>query len=264
MGGLKVRNLIATGASQSGARIVAYINGISPKERVFDAFLPLIIGGMASGFDDTVLDPNKIFAMTPGELAKLMRPFTKIRDDLNVPVLLVNSESETLGCFPCRQPDTDKFRFPGKLPVPRMAPSGMTELMEHKTKRDGVFVNQFGEARPSVVMWSPAADAAIAHLKRWIEGGVPPARQPLIAVSGNPPAIDRDEHGIAKGGVRLPDVQCRRAAIPDTTRGRAWKHWWDPPSHSLPLSSKSSIRAMMPMWRKSRLPRGRRAKPASS
>jgi hypothetical protein len=77
MGGLKVRNLIATGASQSGARIVAYINGISPKERVFDAFLPLIIGGMASGFDDTVLDPNKIFAMPPGELAKLMRPFTK-------------------------------------------------------------------------------------------------------------------------------------------------------------------------------------------
>lgn len=124
MGGLKVRNLIATGASQSGARIVAYINGISPKERVFDAFLPLIMGGMASGFDDTVLDPNKIFAMPPGELAKLMRPFTKIRDDLNVPVLLVNSESETLGCFPCRQPDTDKFRFPGKLPVPRMPPVG--------------------------------------------------------------------------------------------------------------------------------------------
>jgi hypothetical protein len=77
MGGLKVGNLIATGASQSGARIVAYINGISPKERVFDAFLPLIIGGMASGFDDTVLYPNKIFAMPPGELAKLMRPFTK-------------------------------------------------------------------------------------------------------------------------------------------------------------------------------------------
>jgi hypothetical protein len=206
MGGLKVRNLIATGASQSGARIVAYINGIAPKERVFDAFLPLIIGGMASGFDDTVLDPNKIFAMPPGELARLMRPFTKIRDDLNVPVLLVNSESETLGCFPCRQPDTDKFRF-WEVAGSSHGPQGMTELMEHKTKRDGVFVNQFGEARPSVVMWSPPADAAIAHLKRWIEGGVPPPRQPLIAVSGNPPAIDRDEHGIAKSGVRLPDVE---------------------------------------------------------
>src|SRR5215467_1459917 len=36
---------------------------------------------------------------------------------------------------------------------------------------------------------------------------ISPPRQPLIAVSGNPPAIDRDEHGIAKGGVRLPDVE---------------------------------------------------------
>ena len=111
-----------------------------------------------------------------------------------------------MGCFPCRQPDTDKFRF-WEVAGSSHGPQGMTELMEHKTKRDGVFVNQFGEAQPSLVMWSPSADAAIAHLKRWIEGGVPPPRQPLIAVSGNPPAIDRDAHGIAKGGVRLPDVE---------------------------------------------------------
>ena len=58
MGGLKVRNLIATGASQSGGRIVSYINAIAPKEPVFDALVPLIIGGWAPGFDDTVLDPN--------------------------------------------------------------------------------------------------------------------------------------------------------------------------------------------------------------
>ena len=82
MGGFKVRNLIGTGASQSGARILTYINAIALKEQVSDALMPLIIGGMASGFDDTVLDPNKIFTMPPGELARLMRPGTKIRDDL--------------------------------------------------------------------------------------------------------------------------------------------------------------------------------------
>src|SRR5262249_54941085 len=113
MGSLKVRNLIATGASQSGARMLSYINAIVPTEPAFDALVPLIIGGSASGFDDTVLDPSKLFAMppTPEELAKLMRLGTKIRDDLKVPVMLVNSESETMGCFPCRQPDTGKFRF---------------------------------------------------------------------------------------------------------------------------------------------------------
>jgi Alpha/beta hydrolase domain len=206
MGGLKVRNLIATGASQSGARILAYINAIAPKERVFDALMPLIIGGMASGFDDTILDPNKIFAMPPGEIAKLMRPSTKIRNDLKVPVMLVNSESETLGCFPCRQPDTDKFRF-WEVAGSSHAPQGMAEIMDQKTKRDGVYLNQFEGSSPSIVMWSPAADAAIAHVKRWIEDGAPPPTQPVIAVSGNPPAIERDGHGIAKGGVRLPAVE---------------------------------------------------------
>ena len=29
----------------------------------------------------------------------------------------------------------------------------------------------------------------------------------MIAVSGNPPAIERHGNGIAKGGVRLPDVE---------------------------------------------------------
>ena len=208
MGGLKVRNLIAAGASQSGARMITYINAIASKAPVFDALLPLIIGGLASGFDDAVLNPDKLFATppTPEELAKLMRPFTKVRDDLKVPVMLVNSESETMGCFPCRQPDTNEFRF-WEVAGSSHGPQGMQEQMEQKTRRDGVFMNRFEGARPSTVMWSPAADAAIAHVKRWIEGGAPPPRQPPIAVSGNPPAIERDEHGIAKGGVRLPDVE---------------------------------------------------------
>jgi hypothetical protein len=206
MGGFKVRNLIGTGASQSGARILTYINAIALKEQVSDALMPLIIGGMASGFDDTVLDPNKIFTMPPGELARLMRPGTKIRDDLKLPVMWVNSESETMGFLPCRQPDTDRFRY-WEVAGSSHGPQGMTELMEQKTKRDGVFTNPFEGARPSIVMWSPAADAALIHVKPWIEGGAPPPKQPLITLSGDPPVIERDAHGIAKGGVRLPDVE---------------------------------------------------------
>jgi hypothetical protein len=144
--------------------------------------------------------------MPPEELAKLMRFTTKIRDDIRVPVMLVNSESETMGCFPCRQPDTGKFRF-WEVAGSSHGPQGMSDLMEQKTRRDGVFTNPFEGARPSVVMWSPAADAAIAHVKRWIEGGAPPPSQPQIAVSGDPPAIERDQHGIARGGIRLPEVE---------------------------------------------------------
>ena len=90
---------MATGASQSGARILAYIKAIAPKEPIFDAFMPLIIGGMASGFDDTILDPNKLFAMPPGELAKLMRPSTKIRNALKVSVMLLIRKARQWAAF---------------------------------------------------------------------------------------------------------------------------------------------------------------------
>jgi hypothetical protein len=50
----------------------------------------------------------------------------------------------------------------------------MTEIMDEKTKREGVYLNQFEGVSPSIVMWSPAADAAITHVKRWIEDGAPP------------------------------------------------------------------------------------------
>ena len=35
---------------------------------------------------------------------------TRIRDDLDVPVLLVTTETEAPGYLPLRQPDTDRFR----------------------------------------------------------------------------------------------------------------------------------------------------------
>ena len=34
-----------------------------------------------------------------------------VRDDLDVPVMIVNSELEAIACFPVRQPDTDRLRW---------------------------------------------------------------------------------------------------------------------------------------------------------
>jgi Alpha/beta hydrolase domain len=53
---------------------------------------------------------------------------------------------------------------------------------------------------------TPVYDAALQHLNRWINGGEAPPRQPLINFSGDPAEIVRDGHGIATGGIRLPQV----------------------------------------------------------
>jgi len=53
---------------------------------------------------------------------------------------------------------------------------------------------------------TPYYDAAIFHVNRWINGGPPPPRQPLIEFAGSPPEVVRDAHDIAVGGVRLPQA----------------------------------------------------------
>ncbi len=37
--------------------------------------------------------------------------------------------------------------------------------------------------------------------------GTPPPVQPKVEFAGTPPEVVRDEHGIAKGGIRLPQVE---------------------------------------------------------
>jgi Alpha/beta hydrolase domain len=63
----------------------------------------------------------------------------------------------------------------------------------------------------------PLYDSAIHHLHSWLNGGPPPPIQPRISFAGDPPEIVRDEHGLAVGGVRLPQVEvpvAQNSAIP--------------------------------------------------
>jgi hypothetical protein len=54
-----------------------------------------------------------------------------------------------------------------------------------------------------------------AALTRWVRDGVVPPQSPAIEL-GNPSDADpivRDSHGIAKGGIRLPEVEAPTATI---------------------------------------------------
>jgi hypothetical protein len=60
---------------------------------------------------------------------------------------------------------------------------------------------------------APVNDAALHHMQGWLSGGPPPPAQPRIEFAGDPPEIVRDEHGIARGGIWLPQVEVRIATL---------------------------------------------------
>lgn len=203
--GLPVQRVVAVGASQSASRLLTYVDAVHPRAAVFDGFCVLIHFGSGSSLDDdAVFDPE---APRP---APVFRARARFRDDLDVPVFVVNSETETLAYAGARQEDTDRFRF---WEVAGAAHVSEQQYVRRSAKaaRDGIAERErLQEA--SHVSYVPAASAALVHLHRWMAGGPPPPSQPPIALTADPAtagpaAIERDEHGIALGGVRLPGAE---------------------------------------------------------
>ena len=52
-----------------------------------------------------IVDPTEPFDV------RTVAGSNRLRDDLDVPVMVVNSELEAIACHPVRQPDTDPFRY---------------------------------------------------------------------------------------------------------------------------------------------------------
>ena len=197
MGKLPVKRLIAAGASQSAGRVRGYINGIHSLDHVFDGFVPYIDFARQMPFTAPAAAATPA-AAAPASLNSaapiLNRAPSIVRTDLDVPVFVVNSETETEGYVVSRQPDTDKFRF---WEVP-----GSSHVNVQRT--------QLGQRTdlesPNWLSYRPAYDAAIRHMHVWLTTKKAPPTAPLIELeSTNPVKIKRDARGNALGGVRLPD-----------------------------------------------------------
>jgi hypothetical protein len=228
LGGLDVRKVVGIGASQSAARLATYVNAIHPIERAFDGYLLQIYFGRGRPLEVGSLIHNADFTqrLSGQNLPALLREVELvgghlIRDDLDVPVMVVNSELEAVACHNVRQPDTDRFRYWESAGTSHTAYA--TQLI-----RSQKYEREFEAPSPILddmnrISLTPFYDAAIHHLNRWVHGGGPPPRQPLIAFAGEPADVVRDANGIAQGGVRLPQVEAPVAmncAIPlEPTRG---------------------------------------------
>ena len=160
----------ANGASQSGYRLVSYINGVQRTEKVFDALMPLVFAGRSAPWIDA--SPDKPLALSA--------PQTRIRDDLAAKVFGLDSETEATAYLAMRQPDTDMFRY---WEIAGASHGGTEQEARIKliTDRDGVSTPDSGPPiHISDVLWSPTCDAAIGHVHRWINGGEAPPIQPKI------------------------------------------------------------------------------------
>jgi hypothetical protein len=134
---------------------------------------------------------------------------TKVRDDLTVPVMVINTETEAF-YYEAMSPQADTQMFRSwQIAGSSHAPTKQIKMIRQKTDRDGMTNSLFTYSPfcSSNVLWLPTIGAAILHVHRWINGGeVPPQHSPMEIDHKNKDVV-RDQYGNGVGGIRLPEVE---------------------------------------------------------
>jgi hypothetical protein len=219
LGGLTADRVIATGESQSASRMVTYIDAVHPLAEVYDGFMVHSRGSWGSSISQSPLPSYSFPAPAP------------IRDDLNVPVMVVMAEGDVINSgLTARQPDTLLFRgweLAGTSHADAYTLAGLND------SGDGTIAarmfqylrtppNPFGCTYPinaGAHHW--IVQAAFHGLDTWVRYGVaPPAGPPLDVLSSSPSVVlNRDAHGNALGGVRSPHVDVPVATLDSENGG---------------------------------------------
>jgi hypothetical protein len=208
MGGLRVRKLVASGASQSAVRLATYLNALHATERIFDAFYLHVYFGNGASLEEPPFSPiTRVEDIMPLAL-KMPAGSHLLRDDLGVPVMVMNSETESTLHYPVRQPDTDTFCFWEVAGVGHGCARG-SDFLKSSWPRDLGIDRHPMAPLANNNFWShePVNSAALTHIQRWLTDGVPPPVQPRLTFAGDPPRLQRNALGIAEGGIRLPQIE---------------------------------------------------------
>ncbi len=180
---------LAIGESQSAYALTSYVNGVQPLTSLFDGFLIHSRGGAAMPLGE------------PGRAVDLTEfrndPPTRIRDDREVPVIVVQTETDILGhlnYLPARQPDTEHLRL--------WEVAGTSHADKFQI---GEFEDFLGCPDPvNSGQQVYVLRAALRHLDAWAGGGDPPPTADRLEVDGH--TFVADELGNSSGGVRTPVV----------------------------------------------------------
>lgn len=182
--------VLAIGESQSAYLLTTHVNEVHPEERFFDGFLIHSRGDVAAPPGEAGCGIDLLAARATGVP-------TPVRDDLDVPVIVVQTEGDLLGrmnYLAARQPDGPLLR------VWEVAGAAHADLFQI-----GDFEAFLGCPDPvNRGQQVYVVRAALRHLVAWARGGpAAPSAAPIEVRDG---AFVRDEVGNVRGGVRTPVV----------------------------------------------------------
>jgi hypothetical protein len=214
---------VAIGESQSAGRLVTYIDAVHPLARVYDGYL---VHSRAAG--------GAPLAQPPQQGVPVPAP-TRIRDDLDVPVLVFQTETDVaFSNLGARQPDTDMYRLWEVAGTAHFDFYGLSIGRTDTGDGQGAvevlasMQNPTNQPNPNFTCNVPintgpqhfVLDAAVHWLDRWVTAGVRPPIAPRLQTTGVSPVVfATDAHGNVLGGIRTPAVDAPVATLSGQPQG---------------------------------------------
>jgi hypothetical protein len=203
LGGATPRTVLASGHSQSAMRLVTYANAIQPLHGVYDG---IMVHGRPGG--GAPINGDTSGAST-----------ARVRDDLAVPVFVLQAETDIISSSGVRQ-DTARVRTWEVAGTAHADKYGVDQYNVANARDRAI-----NDGAPTTcdkpinsMTFRYAENAAFDHLVRWARGGAaPPTAQPIRTLLGV--IVVRDQDGNALGGVRLPDLDVPVAAYGPNNSG---------------------------------------------
>ena len=199
MAGLVVEKVIAVGASQSGSRVLSYANGIQPIENTFDAIIPTICAGRGTDFASESAH-EKADGKTSSRTIS-----TRVREDINCKVFVLNTQTESNALGSLAQPDTKNIVSWQIAGASHLPPERMVAITA-QCIRDGLTGYGSSEEELTPTDWTLPYEAALVGIIDWIDNGIALPTIDSLASINMLFGYHTDNKGNAKGGVRLPEI----------------------------------------------------------
>ncbi|MGA9721143.1 MAG: alpha/beta hydrolase domain-containing protein [Candidatus Binatus sp.] len=184
-----IKGILADGESQSAGRMVTYYNAIQPLAQLFDGFLIHSTGSTGAA----------LFAGAGGNVPSP----SFLRTDQQ-PVLVFETETDTVGYFAARQANGPTYRLWEGAGTAHVDSYDLASYMSDPVNPEPSYPANSCTFEDNTAHERYLMDAALVRLSQWINGGTqPPTASPIDVVSG---VIQRDSFGIALDGIRLPEM----------------------------------------------------------
>jgi hypothetical protein len=217
--GFQIETVLAVGESQSAVFLVTYINAVDQHAGTYDGFLVHGRGSSGATLDGQMFGGGRQLEFKGNQ---------RIREDVRVPVITVQSETDLvmMAGIRGRQPDHDRFRWweiagaahfdtygliASQSDDGTLSPSELAALVAPVDEVRGMKTAGPINSGPQQHY---VLNAAIASLEAWVRHGTPPPGAPWLESEPGPEALlARDDLGIARGGIRTPWVDAPVATL---------------------------------------------------